>query len=110
MTYRRFPGTDLPVSALGLGTMRLPTLPQPENPIDEEFYPTQAYRQEKANVYHNFIQHQTSWKCGNCLQYCPVGNWKERFHDTNVSKLNVNQFIDNYPDVDMDTYNGEVEK
>ena len=36
MTYRRFPGTDLTVSALGLGTMRLPTLPQPENPIDEE--------------------------------------------------------------------------
>ena len=81
-----------------------------ENPIDEEFAPTQVYRQDKKNVYHHFIQHQTSWKCGNCLQYCPVGNWKERFHDTRVSQLNINQFIDNYPDVDMDTYNGEVEK
>ena len=35
MKYRKFPGTDLTVSALGLGTMRLPTRPEPENPIDE---------------------------------------------------------------------------
>jgi hypothetical protein len=39
-----------------------------------------------------------------------VGNWKERFHDTGISKENINQYIDHYPDVDMDTYNGEGEE
>ena len=78
-----------------------------ENPVDEEFTPTQRYRTARENVYNNFIQHQPTWKCGNCLQYCPIGSWKERFHDTEVSKVNINQYIDNYPDVDMDTYNGE---
>lgn len=36
MKYRRFPGTDLTASALGLGTMRLPTLSQASDaPVDE---------------------------------------------------------------------------
>lgn len=34
MIYRKFPGTDLKVSALGFGAMRLPTLPEENNPID----------------------------------------------------------------------------
>ena len=78
-----------------------------ENPIDEEFTPAQRFRVKKENIYHHFIQHQTSWKCGNCLQYCPVGNWKERFHDTEISSVNINEYIDDCPDVDIDTYNWE---
>ena len=34
MIYRKFPGTDLRVSALGYGAMRLPTLPEENKPID----------------------------------------------------------------------------
>ena len=34
MIYRKFPGTDLRVSALGMGAMRLPTLPEENKPID----------------------------------------------------------------------------
>ena len=34
MNYRKFPGLDVEVSALGMGCMRLPTLPQEGNPID----------------------------------------------------------------------------
>ena len=81
-----------------------------ENPIDEEFSVTSMFRVKAENTYMHFFQHQTSWKCGNCLQYCPLGNWKERFYDTKISNVNINQFIDNYPDVDMDTYNGEAKK
>lgn len=34
MIYRKFPGTDVKVSALGMGAMRLPTLPEADKPID----------------------------------------------------------------------------
>ena len=34
MIYRKFPGTDLKVSALGMGAMRLPTLPEENKPIN----------------------------------------------------------------------------
>ena len=34
MIYRKFPGTDLKVSALGFGAMRMPTLPEENKPID----------------------------------------------------------------------------
>lgn len=34
MIYRKFPGTDIRVSALGMGAMRLPTLPDENKPID----------------------------------------------------------------------------
>ena len=36
MNYRKFPGTDYTASALGFGTMRLPTLPLEGNPVDEK--------------------------------------------------------------------------
>ncbi len=36
MNYRKFPGTDYTASALGFGTMRLPTLQQEGNPVDEK--------------------------------------------------------------------------
>lgn len=31
------------------------------------------------------LQDSPTWKCGKCLTYCPVGNWKERFKDTGFS-------------------------
>ena len=34
MIYRKLPGTDIKVSALGMGAMRLPTLPEENKPID----------------------------------------------------------------------------
>ena len=34
MNYRKFPGTDITVSALGFGCMRLPVLSTEGNPID----------------------------------------------------------------------------
>ena len=34
MIYRKFPGTDLKVSALGYGAMRMPTLPEENKPIN----------------------------------------------------------------------------
>lgn len=34
MIYRKFPGTDIMVSALGMGGMRFPTLPEENKPID----------------------------------------------------------------------------
>ena len=36
MNYRKFPGTEYTASALGFGTMRLPTLQQEGNPVDEK--------------------------------------------------------------------------
>lgn len=32
------------------------------------------------------MQTHDTWRCGHCLSYCPVGNWKERFYDTGLSK------------------------
>ena len=34
MNYRKFPGTDITASALGMGCMRLPVLPGEDHPID----------------------------------------------------------------------------
>jgi epoxyqueuosine reductase len=31
------------------------------------------------------LQDSPTWKCGKCLTYCPVGNWKEKFKDTGFS-------------------------
>ena len=31
------------------------------------------------------LQHHESWHCGLCLSYCPVGKWKERFLDKNLT-------------------------
>ena len=48
MNYRQFPGTEMKVSALGMGTMRLPTLPGENHPIDEEKAKSAEY--EKCSV------------------------------------------------------------
>lgn len=46
------------------------------------------------NAIKNFHQHNPTWKCGNCLTYCPVGNWRERFYDTGLSHIDTSKFID----------------
>lgn len=78
-----------------------------ENPVDEEYVVTSLWRARAENNYIHFPQHATSWKCGNCLQYCPVGNWKERFHDTGISNVNINEYIHGCPSVDVSVFNGK---
>ena len=31
------------------------------------------------------LQRIETWHCGKCLTYCPVGNWKGKYHDRNLS-------------------------
>jgi len=62
------------------------------NPISSDLNPMLHYFGE--NPMNNFPQHTPTWKCGNCLTYCPVGNWKERFYDTGISHVDTAQFID----------------
>jgi len=75
--------------------------PEITNPLSEDLAPVMKYNTDHPLMH--FPQHNPTWKCGNCLEYCPVGNWKERFHDTGISSVNTYQFMDDYPDVDMDT-------
>ena len=77
------------------------------NPLNEEFVQTQQWRGKPENVDMHFYQHTTTWKCGNCMQYCPVGRWKERYRDKSISDFDGNQYIDGVPDVSMDVYNGK---
>lgn len=47
-----------------------------------------------AHPRQDYFQHNPTWKCGNCLTYCPVGSWYERFRDTGLTKTNVDEYID----------------
>lgn len=67
------------------------------NPIGSDLNPMNEYFSETPM--NNFPQHVPTWKCGNCLTYCPVGNWKERFYDTGVSSIDTRQFIDDSEEV-----------
>jgi len=49
---------------------------------EEEFY-RGISKMEKSLSGLQFYQ---NWKCSLCLAYCPLGNWKERFEDTGLSK------------------------
>ena len=31
------------------------------------------------------LQHHSSWHCGKCQSYCPVGNWGEKFKKRGLS-------------------------
>jgi len=33
------------------------------------------------------LQQSPSYKCGKCLAYCPAGNWKQKFKDTELSHM-----------------------
>ena len=62
------------------------------DPLTDDLDPMNAYfRKHPMN---NFPQHVPTWKCGNCLAYCPVGNWKQRFYDTGLSSVDTSQFIE----------------
>lgn len=63
-----------------------------ENYADEDYVesadPTmeevmEGYR--KKPITDSGIQHVSSHNCGACLSYCPVGSWKEKFKDRNLS-------------------------
>jgi epoxyqueuosine reductase QueG len=41
----------------------------------------------------NFFIHFNSWKCGYCLAYCPAGDWKGRFYDTGLSRVDTEKLI-----------------
>ena len=39
----------------------------------------------KSPIADRGLQHIESWHCGRCQSYCPVGKWKEKFADRNLS-------------------------
>lgn len=50
---------------------------------DEEFI--EAFKKKPMDPLH--VDHYPRYMCDRCLVYCPVGNWKERFRDTNQSSF-----------------------
>ena len=66
--------------------------PDLTDPLNEDLDSINSYY--GANPRQNFYQHNPTWKCGNCLSYCPVGSWYERFRDTGLTKTDVDQYID----------------
>lgn len=66
--------------------------PQNTNPIDADLLP--AMRHFAIDPCSDSPQHSPTWKCGNCLSYCPVGNWKERFLDKGLTKADTSIFMD----------------
>ncbi|HIS40721.1 MAG TPA: epoxyqueuosine reductase [Candidatus Aphodovivens avistercoris] len=63
-----------------------------DDPLNEDLDCIGAYYNKHPR--RNFWQHNPTWKCGNCLTYCPVGNWKERFSDTGLTSVDTSKFID----------------
>ena len=47
-----------------------------------------------AHPRENFHQHSPSWKCGNCLSYCPVGSWYRRFREPGLTNTDIDAYID----------------
>lgn len=56
--------------------------------------PINGFFGKLENLTQNFHQHGQTWRCGNCLTYCPVGNWKERFQEPGLSNVDTSKFID----------------
>ena len=63
-----------------------------ENPVGSDLASAMGYYKDHPG--HEWIQHNPTYKCGNCLAYCPVGNWRERFYDTGISHIDTTAFID----------------
>lgn len=74
--------------------------PNNSNPTDEDLGPAidktveMTFLQRDMEHASDSVQHSSTWKCGNCLTYCPVGNWRERFYDTGLSRVDTSRFID----------------
>jgi ferredoxin len=62
------------------------------NPLSSDLAPAMGYFAK--NPGNEWIQHNPTYKCGNCLAYCPVGNWRERFYDTGISSVDTSVFIE----------------
>ncbi|MBT9776169.1 hypothetical protein GPL15_06570 [Clostridium sp. MCC353] len=54
------------------------------HPTDEEMAQGFSKKSIEAGM---CLDHWPQFFCDKCLIYCPAGNWKERFHDTGLSKL-----------------------
>jgi epoxyqueuosine reductase QueG len=52
-----------------------------DDPTDKDIAEANA----KVPVSAAGLQHMESWHCGLCLSYCPVGKWKERFLDKELT-------------------------
>ena len=63
-----------------------------EDPINDDL--TNINRYYSKFPRRDYIQHNPTWKCGNCLTYCPVGSWYEKFRDTKLTNTDVDQYID----------------
>ena len=61
--------------------------------ISEDLGCIDEFFNKPENLTQNFPQHGQTWRCGNCLTYCPVGNWKERFKDTHLSNVDTGRFM-----------------
>ena len=64
-----------------------------DNPINEDLDPLIG-KYFNENPRQNFHQHNPTWKCGNCLTYCPVGSWYGRFRETGLANADTDKFID----------------
>lgn len=61
----------------------VPDLILNDNPSDSEL--AEAYA--KKPLAHYSLDHYPKHFCSKCMLYCPLGNWKERFHDTGLSRF-----------------------
>ncbi len=65
------------------------------NPINEDL-DKPIFEFYNQNPRMHFHQHNPTWKCGYCLVYCPVGNWKERFEDRGLTRVKMSKMVDGW--------------
>ena len=75
------------VAALGLrnefcGRRKTGNLVDSYDPTDQQI----ANAVKEKPFSNTDLDHYPKYYCDKCLLYCPVGNWKEIFHDTKLSK------------------------
>lgn len=76
------------VAALGMrnefaGIRKRGDLVEGTDPSDEDI----ANAMKNYEISNSNLDHYPKCFCNKCQIYCPVGNWKEIFHDTKLSKL-----------------------
>ena len=65
------------------GRMPVPNQIMTDDPTDEEL--REAFEKKPLNGLS--VDHYPRYLCDRCLIYCPLGHWKERFHDTGFSNF-----------------------